>query len=464
MNDVLNDHELFVSRFLSESTKNRLKAVQDEDLRLVVKKLHSIWNFYAYATPRLWTPKCDDEPLIVIGNAAKNAALKKPRFGICMITNNEPRAAGGSLHIWTDIETLNEYITSSNNADSFRNDWVAWRLKSTDSTFIRTKYQLIDECGKVNDQLERQDSQIYKFISSIASRLRAPKELTGLMRPILDALGLKGNVITPFTLDIFKHSEDEDFDQDSNELSSEKKSIDKPKAITPVLNSDSQDGLTISHFHCSEVLTVERSVARHTEIDFLNLKFKANMNLKDELIGPGIYGLFYNEYLIYAGLFINGNKGSPFGGNIADMRWKKHIATVTMRGKDVTVAKSTARYLDQMKVNDSIANICIPDIEEVITKERGCVAGLRRVLFALQNWPRFEAMTPTNILEPFSFSYIRLNSSSQNYNTARKKVKRSEKDVIRQLEPFCNKETPLYKGRKNVSPKEFLSCVIGTLN
>jgi hypothetical protein len=85
MSDILNNQDLFASRFLAEATKKRLRTIPTESLRLVLKELHAIWAFNAYSTPRLWTPNSDDEPVVVIGNATNNGRLRKPRFGICTI-------------------------------------------------------------------------------------------------------------------------------------------------------------------------------------------------------------------------------------------------------------------------------------------------------------------------------------------------------------------------------------------
>jgi len=134
-----------------------------------------------------------------------------------------------------------------------------------------------------------------------------------------------------------------------------------------------------------------------------------------------------------------------------------------MRGRNVSVAKSTIRYLQNMETESSLTRISNSASEETMINARGYVAGLRRVLFAFENWQLFESSTPATILEPFSFSYVRLKSSPLDYSAIRKKIKKSESEVIRQLAPVCNKETPLFQGRSDVTLEEFMRSATNSL-
>jgi hypothetical protein len=462
MKEILTNCDLFATRFLAEETKNRLKNIPVNNLMLVIKSLDLLWEFKAYSTPRTWTPK-DDEPLIVIGKLTKNASVKQPRFGLCTTPSIDHQGLEGSLHIWTDRKTLNEYLVSSDTPVSFQNEWVDWRVKSKKDRFVRYKLALIDEYGNSTNELELKNSHINKFISSLAERINVTSELIDLIKPILDSQQLASDAMTPFALDAFKHSDDEDFDRNEDEPE-EPELNEKLPAMTPLSGFNSQKIHVVKHFDCSHLFTVDTSSSRHPQIGFLNFNIKAKQNINEELIGPGIYGLFYKKQLIYTGLFKNGNKGTPYGGNIADMRWKKHLATVTMRGKDVSVAISTLRYIYNTERNDSLVKICDPNAQELMIKGRGCVAGLRRVLFALENWNDFKIMTPETLLDPFSFTYIRLAPALKDFEEVRNRIVKTEKVVIKEFMSVCNKETPIGKAKRNVERDEFISFVTSTLD
>lgn len=462
MKDILSDRELFATRFLSEETKNRLKNIPVNNLRLVIEKLDSLWEFKAYSTPRDWTPK-GDEPLIVIGKLTKNASVRQPRFGICLISSMGEKGLEGSLHIWTDLKTLTEYLVSHDASASFQNEWVDWRTQSKKDKFVRYKPALISDHGNILNELGLKNSHINQFISSLAKDLTVPSELIDLINPILGSQKLASNAITPFALDAFKHPDDDDFDQNEKETRQPKLNEKLPATIS-TSNLNSQEMRIVKHFDCSHLFTVEISPPLHSQIEFLNLNIKAKKNINEELIGPGIYGLFYKNQLIYTGLFKNGNDGSPYGGNIADTRWKKHLATVTMRGKDVSAAISTLRYIDNTETDDSLVKICDPSAQELMIKGRGYVAGLRRVLFALENWSDFNIMTPETFLDPFSFSYIRLAPTLEDFEEVRKRIEKTENVVIKEFKSVCNKETPIGKAKRNIKRDEFISFVTSTLD
>jgi hypothetical protein len=77
----LENQNLIVSRFLAEEIKTRLRTVSDKDLRLIINKFH------AYPALRIWAPKDDNEPPVVIGDTLKNATVKKARLGRFMKSN-----------------------------------------------------------------------------------------------------------------------------------------------------------------------------------------------------------------------------------------------------------------------------------------------------------------------------------------------------------------------------------------
>ena len=63
----------------------------------------------------------------------------------------------------------------------------------------------------------------------------------------------------------------------------------------------------------------------------------------EALRGPGIYGMFHDDRLVYVGLYA-GKAERPFGGSVLE-RWEKHVTYQTLRSPYVTFARRHLKHL-----------------------------------------------------------------------------------------------------------------------
>jgi hypothetical protein len=219
-----------------------------------------------------------------------------------------------------------------------------------------------------------------------------------------------------------------------------------------------QSNLIVSVSSGSELFFATKIKSLIKGVEFLDQEIKAQKNRDENLAGAGVYGLFYQDQLIYVGKFKNGNKGTPFAGNVAKAQWWTHIASMTMRGRKVSVSTTSLRELRSKEIESSLVMILDPVVESHMVKDRGCSSGLRRVLFALEHWNEFEHADMNSLLSFFSFCYIRIPFSNEDPAIFRKKIGSAENKIIAMLKPRCNKETPIGKARACVFVDEFIDC------
>jgi len=217
-----------------------------------------------------------------------------------------------------------------------------------------------------------------------------------------------------------------------------------------------QSNLIVSVSSGSEIFVATERKSLIKSAEFLNQEIKAKKKRDESLAGAGVYGLFYQDQLIYVGKFKNGNKGTPFAGNVAKARWWTHIASMTMRGRKVSVSTTSLRELRSKEIESSLVMILDPVVESHMVKDRGCSSGLRRVLFALEHWSEFEHADMNSLLSFFSFCYIRIPFSNEDPAIFRKRIGSAENKIIAMLKPRCNKETPIGKARASVRVDEFI--------
>ena len=469
IHDILNDLHLFETRFLSEFTRHKLGTLSPDFLRKAVLSLQPFGSFPAYSTQRLWTPESEDEPVLTIGSLAGNGAIRRPRFGFCV--------RDGELYLWTDKETLEDYYSRHNPAhEAIVDGWRPWRLEDRNNDFLRHASPVIDRTGKLCPLADHSHPNVEAFLRHISSKMTTSDAAKANLIPQLDALGQAQNAITPFVLDAFRHGDDEASDDvDDHILGEENASANLTKFVSvPSLNSSTvlTDGLTVTDFEAVDIFQCKKS-AKTNVLDFMDVEFRPIYRRSEQAAGCGLYGMFFKTepqakpFLIYIGLFKNGKDGDPFSGDVFEMRWWKHLATMTMRDRCVGVAKATANYVSVQLANRALSAIAQSPARETIVKARGCMAGLRRVLFADAYWDQFANCEPAHLPSYFSFTYVRLARPANKMTSSsaiRKRIAEAEKRTIKTLLPRCNKETPLYGGRNNVYRDEFIDVVISALN
>ena len=470
IHDILNDLHLFETRFLSEFTKHKLGDLPPDFLCRAVRSLQQFGPFPAYSTQRLWTPEGEDEPVLTIGSLAGNGAIRRPRFGFCV--------RDGGLYLWTDKETLENYSRSQRNPahEAINDDWQPWRLKDTNNDFVIHASPVIDSTGEPCLLADHSYPNVEAFLRDISNNMQTSDVAIAKLAPQLDRLEQAQDAITPFVLDAFRHGDDEASDDvDDHILGEENASANLTKFVSvPSLNSSTvlTDGLTVTDFEAVDIFQCKKS-AKTNVLDFMDVEFRPIYRRSEQAAGCGLYGMFFKTepqakpFLIYAGLFKNGKDGDPFSGDVFEMRWWKHLATMTMRDRCVGVAKATANYVSVQLANRALSAIAQSPARETIVKARGCMAGLRRVLFADAYWDQFANCEPADLPSYFSFTYVRLARPANKMTSSsaiRKRIAEAEKRTIKTLLPRCNKETPLYGGRNDVDRAEFIDVVISALN
>ncbi|UEM18461.1 hypothetical protein JL100_015170 [Skermanella mucosa] len=158
--------------------------------------------------------------------------------------------------------------------------------------------------------------------------------------------------------------------------------------------------------------------------------------------GPGIYALFFDEGLIYIGKY-RGRKNNPFSGDVSRFRWDKHLGTFTMRGRNVSLPPTVLERVLATFSGDLIDQIG-RGAPETIERDRGMVAGFKRVRFALENWQAFSRLDKETLAR-FTAVYVRVlpspDLSAGNTEEIRAAVSAAETTLIREFLPVCNNES-----------------------
>jgi hypothetical protein len=158
--------------------------------------------------------------------------------------------------------------------------------------------------------------------------------------------------------------------------------------------------------------------------------------------GPGIYALFFDEGLIYIGKY-RGKKNNPFSGDVTRFRWDKHLGTLTMRGRNVSLPPTVLERVLATFSGDLIDKLS-SGTSETIGRDRGMVAGFKRVRFAHENWEAFSRLN-NEVLARFTAVYVRVLPTSEmqvrDTDEIRTAVSAAEAELIKEFLPICNNES-----------------------
>lgn len=211
-----------------------------------------------------------------------------------------------------------------------------------------------------------------------------------------------------------------------------------------------------------EVLQI--SLATHRlGVEFLDWRItRLRDALSEDLVGAGLYGVCYQDKLVYVGKYL-GTRGDLFSGNIISNRWWAHFASLTMRGHRISVPRMTlAKLLNNppTPLNPKLREL-LANLPPEITKDSGCVASLNRILFASQHWGRFGSSKPSAVLADFSFVYVRIGKCSTRKSNIqlRNKISAAETEVIKILCPIANSEIEWDMANVQVSCKKAAAVI-----
>lgn len=151
----------------------------------------------------------------------------------------------------------------------------------------------------------------------------------------------------------------------------------------------------------------------------LNIDFKVNsIQRNDNFQGPGIYFIYHRIELIYIGFFY----GSIKNNDVREQRWKKELATITMRGLQVTMNEASNVSLNKSH-----------NLSQINRRPKGdFLTSKNRVEFADTNWDEFKHLS---FLSDFTFYWFR---EDKNLNRTKKQLQRVTKELRDFYKPTCN--------------------------
>jgi hypothetical protein len=204
--------------------------------------------------------------------------------------------------------------------------------------------------------------------------------------------------------------------------------------------------MKIHSFQGSSVIAVRHDRPLPGNPAFANVIFRPQRNLAPSTVaGAGIYCILFDNRLTYLGKF-QGTTGNPFGGSVIDARWTKHMATLTMRGRRVSVPNQTiAELASRHRDHPIVAGILDAD-RKVVSKDKGCISSLNRIRFAMQHWDAFADFNP-GVLNRFQFLYGQIQPCAVSEDWIRGAVSDLERDLVAQLQPPCNGNVPAEHAR-----------------
>ena len=204
--------------------------------------------------------------------------------------------------------------------------------------------------------------------------------------------------------------------------------------------------MKIYSFQGSDVIDVRQDQPLPRNPGFADLVFRPRRNLAPSVVaGAGIYTIHFDGNLIYLGKF-QGTKGNTFGGSVVDARWTKHMGTLTMRGRRVSVPNQTiAELASRHRDHPTVAGILDAD-RKVVSKDKGCISSLNRIRFAMQHWDAFSNFN-SEVLSRFTFLYGQIQPYAVSEDWIRGAVSDLERDLVAYLQPPCNGNVPAERAR-----------------
>lgn len=183
---------------------------------------------------------------------------------------------------------------------------------------------------------------------------------------------------------------------------------------------------------------------------FFNLQFYSIVKNKSAFVGPGIYIVSFDGKPIYLGKYM-GVKHAPFAGNVINLRWSKHIASLTLRGKRLSVSKRALKQSIDMAPKSAIVRALGGTEESLLNADRGCQTTARRINFAYDKWGDFCSLDNTT-LERFKFTYIRVAEPDEPVSTKkiRQLVSAAESELLQDYSLPCNTAENNGSGLTNV--------------
>lgn len=204
--------------------------------------------------------------------------------------------------------------------------------------------------------------------------------------------------------------------------------------------------MKIHEFHGSDVIDVRRDQPLPGNPVFADLIFRPRRNLAQAVVaGAGVYAIHFDGNLLYLGKF-QGTKGNPFGGSVVDARWTKHVSTLSLRGRSISVPNQTITQLANSHGHHPAVVGIIGGDRNIVSKDKGCISSLNRIRFAMQHWEAFADFN-TEVLNRFQFLYGQIQPHAVSEDWIRGAVSDLELDLVADLQPPCNGNVPAERAR-----------------
>lgn len=161
-------------------------------------------------------------------------------------------------------------------------------------------------------------------------------------------------------------------------------------------------------FNAAEIFKAYRTEPLAGFPSWADVEFKPTPSAATTIGGCGLYCVSYEGRAIYVGKFLGSVRG-PFTGSVLNIRWLRHLYSLSLRGRRFSISPGPLRMLLQdLEPGDLLDGLRAAD-PQVLTHDRGYLASYNRVRFASKKWATLHR-DPTEFLERFDFGYVRLES------------------------------------------------------
>lgn len=133
----------------------------------------------------------------------------------------------------------------------------------------------------------------------------------------------------------------------------------------------------------------------------------------EALRGPGIYGMFHDDRLVYVGLYA-GKAERPFGGSVLE-RWEKHVTYQTLRSPYVTFARRHLKHLHALAaaepngpIETIVAMLALNGDESPLLQRKGGSCTFAKAQLAAAHWDVFGPGNEATMLDHLGFTYLQL--------------------------------------------------------
>lgn len=190
----------------------------------------------------------------------------------------------------------------------------------------------------------------------------------------------------------------------------------------------------------TDVFSVDNAESRYP----FNLKISVTRRLPPGLLGaltgPGLYLLSFRDRVVYVGML------RPAGRYGGDLRWYRHLQTITMRGAGVGLGgqKSPPARLAEFHravPSEALRNLLTETlaVEPARFRDSGVTTSINRAAFAAEHWDTFGNADAATILNGFSLRMYRIMPAATQAAT-NEWASDWEHEVLRRVQPQCNKE------------------------